>query len=363
MGKVHFDRRKDRLVFDHAERQWNGSAELVLHESDLAHCTVVELKHALDRAAEYYGGLEEAIHVTTVAEEDFDEDYSHIEPISFAYSDGDLSLVVDIFNDGYQDDAVPPDFKGLLSAILFRHGLRLTSGENDSRFAGRSPYPWYLKFDFNHRARTLRSLFLAGLEIAALLDATSSGRFTRVSIGDLVRSGRADLLVGQKEGHWLEAKRQHYDLQSLSGKVSLAQAVARFCNSEEGGLIVVGAETKDKGFGDTIIRISPMPADPKVKRQYQQALHNHLYPPPDAMQLEVAPYPDGDLVLIDIPPQPEELKPFLVHGALVDGRGEGAFISIVRRRDDVSIPTTAAMIHSTIAAGRALLRGSRNEPK
>ncbi|TFD35948.1 hypothetical protein E3T40_07255 [Cryobacterium sp. TMT1-19] len=142
------------------------------------------------------------------------------------------------------------------------------------------------------------------------------------------------------------------------GKVSLAQAVARFCNSEEGGLVIVGAETKDRGSGDNIVRICPMPTNPRVNRQYQQALHNHLYPPPDAIRLEVTQYPDGDLLLIDIPPQPEELKPFLVHGALVDGHGEGAFISIVRRRDDVSIPTTAAMIHSTIAAGRALLRGT-----
>ena len=68
------------------------------------------------------------------------------------------------------------------------------------------------------------------------------------------------------------------------------------------------------------------------------------------------------LVLLDIPPQPEELKPFLVHGAIVDGRVEGAFISIVRRRGESSIPITAPMIHSTLAAGRALLRGGELPP-
>jgi hypothetical protein len=62
------------------------------------------------------------------------------------------------------------------------------------------------------------------------------------------------------------------------------------------------------------------------------------------------------LILIDVPPQPEELKPFLVHGAIVDGEAQGAFISIVRRRGDGSIPVTAPMIHSMLAAGRALLR-------
>ena len=67
--------------------------------------------------------------------------------------------------------------------------------------------------------------------------------------------------------------------------------------------------------------------------------------------------PIGGSRLIDVPPQPEELKPFLVHGAIVDGRVEGTFISIVRRRGEASIPMTAPMIHAQIAAGRALLRG------
>jgi len=76
----------------------------------------------------------------------------------------------------------------------------------------------------------------------------------------------------------------------------------------------------------------------------------------DDLQIEALAGNDGDLVLLDIPPQPEDLKPFLVHGAIIDGKTEGAFISIVRRRGDSSIPTIAAMIHATLAAGRALLR-------
>ena len=93
-----------------------------------------------------------------------------------------------------------------------------------------------------------------------------------------------------------------------------------------------------------------------MARRYQQVLEKRLFPPPDGLTIEAVPEGDGMLVLIDIPPQPEELKPFLVHGAIVDGRVEGAFISIVRRRGESSIPITAPMIHATLAAGRALLR-------
>jgi hypothetical protein len=70
---------------------------------------------------------------------------------------------------------------------------------------------------------------------------------------------------------------------------------------------------------------------------------------------------DRSLISLDIPPQPEELKPFLVHGAITaDGETEGSFISIVQRRGEGSVPITAPMIHATMAAGRALLRGAAN---
>jgi hypothetical protein len=52
-----------------------------------------------------------------------------------------------------------------------------------------------------------------------------------------------------------------------------------------------------------------------------------------------------------MPPQPEELKPFLVHGAIVDGKVQGSYISIVRCSGADSIPITAQQIHSTLAPG------------
>jgi hypothetical protein len=96
-----------------------------------------------------------------------------------------------------------------------------------------------------------------------------------------------------------------------------------------------------------------------VRRRYVQVLQNPPYPPPDDLSIEVVHVDGGDLLLIAIPPQPEELKPFLVHGAIVDGDVRGSFISMVRRRDDEAISTTAPAIHATLAAGRALLRRGR----
>ncbi|MEO6703709.1 MAG: hypothetical protein ABIP57_19740 [Jatrophihabitantaceae bacterium] len=74
-----------------------------------------------------------------------------------------------------------------------------------------------------------------------------------------------------------------------------------------------------------------MPTDVHTVRRHRQALEQHLYPLPAGLDVEIVPVRGGQLVVVHVPPQPEETKPFLVHGAIVDGKTEGAFISIVRR--------------------------------
>ena len=119
---------------------------------------------------------------------------------------------------------------------------------------------------------------------------------------------------------------------------------------------MIGMAAKKRPDGEEIRNVCPVPSDPKARRRYESSLEAHLFPPPEGLRIDIVNVEGGDVVLIDVPPQPEELKPFLVHGAVVDGKLEGAFISIVRRRGDSSIPITAAAIHTTLTAGRALLR-------
>jgi hypothetical protein len=64
------------------------------------------------------------------------------------------------------------------------------------------------------------------------------------------------------------------------------------------------------------------------------------------------------VLMISVPPQPREMQPYLVHGAVVGDKIEGAFFSIVRRRGEASITTSAAQIHAYIVAGKAFLQGS-----
>lgn len=277
--------------------------------------------------------------------------------MSFALHNDTLTMLLLHLTDEYADDdtGLAERIERILRPLLDRHRMWFVYADPDlNRLTG----PWAISvcIGFHSRNRNLVDLAKIGDDMLALLDAVDNGHIGREQICDLLRGGHAASLLGQAEGEWLEAKRQHYDLNTTSGKIALAQAVARFANAEQGGLVVVGLATKGKAGMDVISKVTAMPPDPRVVRRYQDTLEKHLYPPVDSLRIERITGSDGDLVLVDVPPQPEELKPFLVHGAVVDGRSEGAFISIVRRRGDSTIPITAPMIHTTLAAGRALLR-------
>jgi hypothetical protein len=60
--------------------------------------------------------------------------------------------------------------------------------------------------------------------------------------------------------------------------------------------------------------------------------------------------------VISVPPQLDELKPFLVHGAVIDGKINDTYFSIVSRRADEIVPTDPQAVHALLTAGRAALR-------
>lgn len=161
---------------------------------------------------------------------------------------------------------------------------------------------WDVRLGFKLRDRRLAALFDAGLDMLNLMQALAGGKLTRESAGNVVRAGRADVLIGQPEGHWLEVKSQHYDLQAPSGQISLAQAVSRFCNSEDGGMIVVGMTTKKTPAGEYISKLNPMPVRAGVVRRYHQVLEHRLFPLVRDLQIEtISSGSDSEIILMDIP--------------------------------------------------------------
>lgn len=351
---------------------------------DLEGCAATDLRRAL-RADVRAGIRDPGMLISADDDAYYDDEECSQEPISFGLTDGELSMSIGfttkvsmspvrhssaavqfLYPDALEEDGVFYDedaaaahvLSDVLRPFLKRNRAALNLIEYDGAYAC-PPWRWRADVTVEVRGKSVKDAVDLGRDAIALAEAFGeNGRLTRGITAELVRSGHAAALIGQAEGHWFDVKGQHYDLDTAAGKIKLAEAVAKFANAELGGVLVIGLGGKKIPGGEVVHKLCPVPIDGRTIRKYQQAVESRLYPPPDLLSIEPVGGGDGDVgfILINIPPQPEELKPFLVHGTIIDGDVEGAFISIVRRRGESSVPTTAPMIHSTLAAGRALLR-------
>lgn len=230
--------------------------------------------------------------------------------------------------------------------------ISVWSYENDD-------YDFYLVvMSLEGRGRTIQELYSAGERVYQLCTEFLSHEYSVRMFRSILRGGRPELLIGQYENRWFESKSAAYDLDKPAQRVELAQDVTRFANSENEGLLVIGLGTKKDQTGDRVVSVHPLGVIPKATRMHK-ALDQLVYPPIDGLEVDLLPAEPGRpsaLMAIYVPAQAEELKPFLVAGAVVHGKVEGAFISIVRRRGEHSIPVTPQAIHTALATGRALLR-------
>jgi hypothetical protein len=346
----------DGILFGEKLRGENGVGQVVAHVSDLTGCSATDLRRTLRHLQESVYGYSTLL-VSEVSLGYFDEEQSSVSPIAFSLHEGELALEITFLVDTWDDDEEQAQFaSSVLQPFLGHHRMRVLEVWQDEHYV-EPPWPWHARIALTTRSRSLPDIYSVGKQAIALLHAVGVGGLNRDAVVHLVRAGHPEVLVGQREGPWLDVKEQHYDHATQAGQISTCQAISRFCNAEGGGVIVVGISTKKLPDGEEIRAIRPVPIGPHTVRRYRQAIERCLFPPPDNLSVEsVLLGKEKGLILIDVPPQPEELKPFLVHGSIVDGKVQGTFISILRRRDDGSIPITAPMIHSTLAAGRALLR-------
>ncbi|MEV0234692.1 hypothetical protein [Nonomuraea sp. NPDC050786] len=345
-------------MFGDKWRSFDGAGSLVIKRTDLYVATATDLVRAL-RKARQNDACPDDVTIDLAPDDEYSPKESVVEPISFTLLDnGSLAIRCTFDTDVYVDDdeeaheIVAP----LIEPLLRRLRAKLVAVRADG-YRSTAPYYHDIIITAATRDKTLDQLYEIGVSIDALLAAAYAGRVTRETVADLVLGGRPDLLIGLPEGPWLDVKACHYDLSVDRGKISLAEAVSRFANAEDGGVVVVGMDTKRIPGGEVIKSVRPVPVDTATMRRYRQAIESRVFPFPAALKIDPIETTSGHgLVVISVPAQEEELKPFLVHGAIVGGRVEGAYISIVRRSGEDSIPITAQQIHSTLAAGRALLR-------
>ncbi len=358
---VRYDPRGDRWLFGGEQRRSDGADSLVIKRVDLQVSTATDLARAL-REARRRELEPDSVIIDLAPDDEYSPKESVVDDVHFyLLPDGRLAVNVGLSSEVYMDS--DEDFAAvvapLVSPLLARISAQLHSASCDGH-RSTAPYFHSATITVNTRGKTLQDLYDIAKQVQDLYEAATGGELRPDTMVDLILGGRAELLIGQREGPWLDVKSQHYDLQTPHGKIALSQAVARFCNAETGGLVVFGMDTKRVPGGEIIRSIKPVPVDSATPRRYRQAIESSLFPFPDGLRVETVELAAGTgIVITYVPRQEEELKPFLVHGAIVGDQVEGAFISIVRRSGEDSIPITAQQIHSTLAAGRALLRRGR----
>jgi hypothetical protein len=338
-------------------RSHNGANGIVVKSSDLATTMATDLTRELRRLGTTDDGESERILIDCAHDDEYSPKNTVVEHISFELIGNRLAVQLSVMTDDrVDDDQLRFRIENAVGPLLRRAKCRLAAVCAD-KYHDTAPFLHDLHFTVPTRGKSLQDLYVLAEQIIALFSAADTGELSHETALELIRGGHAILLVGYPESDWLDVKSDHYDLSSDRGKISLAAAVARFCNAEGGGIVLVGMDTKRIPGGELIKSVRPVPIGAQTLRRYRQVIENRLFPFPYAMQLDAVETSPGEgLVIVSVPAQEEELKPFLVHGAFVDGRVEGAYISIVRRSGEDSIPISAQQIHSTLAAGRALLR-------
>lgn len=337
---------------DGVRRKSEDGESIVIHIDDLKTVSLADMRSALMRLDQL--DLSTSVQIVTDYDADVDLEFVPWSGISFVADKRDLVMNVEIFVDVPRKAQPSTGVACRIGPLMERKRLHAVNVEEEFDDSG-SVWHVSVGIKFHIRGRTFASLVSDALDLRALVEAIP-GHLTPSILCDLVRSGHAEALLGQPENYWLEVKRQHYDLRSDHGKIRLAQTVAQFANSDAGGVVIIGLESKKRDGVDTIHAVTPMPHDRDIRRKYVQIINTRVYPPIDNLGVEAVPAQDGDLILIEVSPQAEELKPFFVHGSIVDGRTQGTFISIVQRRDDEAVSSHPAAIHSMLAVGRAFLR-------
>ncbi|ALX03442.1 hypothetical protein [Aeromicrobium erythreum] len=294
--------------------------------------------------------------VADVPADDFDVEYSNPEPLSIGWDPDDgVVLDIQVALDGLElgDDEYKPLLDGSLARLGSNVVTAVATGTGTQGLVT-------IRVTTPRRGATVGDAVTICDTVCRLVGQLTDGDFDADVALDLIVAGRADLLIGLAESNWLEAKSELHSIGDPAGEIELAQDVARFCNGERASLLVIGMTTKRVMGVDTItgLRLLDEPAQTST---IHKVIDRRVFPPVDGLEVHNAVAKTtkgrtGYVTVLRIPAQPGESKPFLVHGAIVEGKVEGAFISIVRRRGEHSVPVRAESIHAALAAGNALLR-------
>jgi hypothetical protein len=242
------------------------------------------------------------------------------------------------------------DLLTLLAPLLRSYGcgdarIELDSYYDDERFVAYLPLPARLK----QVGQALR----IGAHASALMNDAELGPLTLQRAVELVRAGFARTLIERPEGPWLEAKRTPYVLKDKAKKWELAKDVTSFANADDGGLIVIGAHTEPRNGSDVIVTVKDIPLDLVDAETYRKTIRDKIRPHIEGLEVRAVEHEAGrGVAFIHIPPQPDDLKPFVVKGVARRGKVLTTFVSIPIRDGEGTAIAHVGDVQELLRAGR-----------
>lgn len=231
---------------------------------------LTSLRGALERFAVSHRRNTSQLGLADVAPEQLDE-LAPLEPVQLLWKRGELLVELEVVSDA---QPVPQhEFVAALATTLARRRARVAD-------VVVSEFPRYwtvgVEIAFPIRGRSVADAVELGHDCELLLGAVMSGEIDVGAAAELVKSGRAELLVGIYESDWLEAKAAPY-LDSTTGEMELAKDVAALANAG-GGLILIGLKTKRDARGDRIKVVNECVLEEVSRRRYRAVIRRRITP-------------------------------------------------------------------------------------
>ncbi|HEX7154435.1 MAG TPA: ATP-binding protein [Thermoanaerobaculia bacterium] len=177
----------------------------------------------------------------------------------------------------------------------------------------------------------------------------------REALESMLSAGSFDQLIGTVENYWFDAKEQPYDTGTDAGKRSLAKDITAFANAE-GGVVLIGFRTKASAthFRDEVIAVRAFDQKLVDAGQYQKIADEWIYPPVERLEIVWLPQGTGaakGVIVINVPPQRAELKPFLVAKTVDATKINETIFGYAERRGDANEPLRVGDLQRALRVG------------
>lgn len=355
LARVRWRLRDEEFEIEDHGRLWFGESDALVGAAETAEpAGLTELNHALDRyrATMYDGDFELAVYDESEESLREEEEFLSPRPISLEFGGGHTFVVVrGAFEATARFDQ--GELAARLRPQLVRHRATLMPISED---VTKTANFVRLTFEISPRGRSVGDALAIGDDLNRLWQATLGGELSPGAVHDLLQAQRPALLIDQPESTWLECKGYPYRLTEPLQQLELAKDIAMLANRLEGGVLLIGPVTKTRGDRDIIKKIVPSAMSDLRPARYRGAIDRKVFPPPRDLAIEAIEIePNEGVLFIEVPPQPQALFPFLVVGAIADGKMLGNHFSLVHRRGDRGVATKPEEVHGLLVAGRVAL--------